>query len=179
MQQDSFTEQMTIAGGCFWCIQGPFDAEPGVTDVQVGYAGGSEETAEYYTVASGQTQHREAVHLRFDPDVVTYRKLLEIFFRQIDPTDPGGQFNDRGHHYTTAVYYHTDEQRQEVEAYIQELSTSGKFDLPIATAVEAYTTFFPAEEEHQSYYKKNPFRYGLYKKGSGREDYINDTWDTA
>lgn len=176
MTNGEYTEQMTIAGGCFWCIQGPFDAEPGVAAVEVGYAGGSADTASYYTVASGQTDHREAVHMQYDPQQVSYRKLLEIFFRQIDPTDPGGQFNDRGHQYTTAVYYHSQDQREAAEQYIQELNESGKFDKPISTVVEPFTSFYPAEEEHQAYYKKNPFRYGLYKKGSGREDYIKQTW---
>lgn len=165
-------QQATVAGGCFWCIQGPFDAQEGVSNVQVGYAGGSAEDAVYYTVASGDTQHREATHMEFDPAVVSYRTLLEIFFRQIDPTDAGGQFADRGFHYTTAVYYHSEEQRDIAEAYIAELNALGKYNAPIATQVVPFTTFFPAEEEHQAYYKKNPLRYQLYKRGSGREAYI-------
>lgn len=172
-------EQATFAGGCFWCIQGPFDYETGVTDVQVGFAGGSQADADYDKVASGQTKHREAAHMEFDPAIVSYRTLVEIFFRQIDPTDPGGQFNDRGHHYTTAIYYHTPEQQQIAAAYITELNASGKFDKPIVTAVEPFTTFFAADKDHQQYYKKNPLRYGLYKKGSGREDFIHNTWNNS
>lgn len=170
-------ELVTIAGGCFWCIQGPFDAHKAVSTVRVGYAGGSEESAEYYTVASGQSEHREAVQFEYDPSAVDYTELLEIFFRQIDPTDSGGQFADRGHQYTTAVYYHTDEQREAAEQFIKQLNASGKFDAPVATVVEPYSSFYEAEEAHQSYYKKNPLRYQMYKKGSGRADYIKNTWN--
>lgn len=169
---DTLAEQATFAGGCFWCLQGPFDAEQGVTDVAVGYAGGTEEDANYYAVASRATKHREAIHMRFDPSQVSYERLLHIFFLQIDPTDPGGQFADRGFEYTTAVYYHTEEQRIAAERYIQELNASGKYEKPIATVVEPFTTFFPAEEEHQGYYKKNPLRYNAYKIGSGRAAFI-------
>lgn len=166
------TEQATFAGGCFWCVQGPFEAESGVTNVRVGYAGGTEEDASYQTVAAGGTQHKEAVHLQFDPARVKYQTLLEIFFRQIDPTDAGGQFADRGFQYTTAVYYHNEEQRRSAEEYIAELNASGKFSAPIATLVVPFTTFFPAEEEHQSYERKNPLQYQMYKRGSGREAFI-------
>jgi peptide methionine sulfoxide reductase msrA/msrB len=169
-------EHATFAGGCFWCVQGPFDAEKGVFNVMVGYAGGTAEDAKYYTVASGHTQHREAIHMEFDPFVVPYRKLVEIFFRQIDPTDPDGQFADKGFQYTTAVYYHTPEQKKIVEEYIAELNASKKFDRPIATQVVPFSTFFEAEEDHQSYYKKNPLHYNMYKMGSGRAGYIKKTW---
>lgn len=173
---DTMKEQATFAGGCFWCVQGPFDAEPGVSNVMVGYAGGSKEEAKYYTVATGRTKHREAIHMEFDPEVVPYRQLVEIFFRQIDPTDPDGQFTDKGFQYTTAVYYHTTEQKAIVEQYIAELNASGKFDKPIATKVEPFTTFFEAEEEHQQYYKKNPLQYHMYTMGSGRAGYTKKTW---
>lgn len=166
------TKYATFAGGCFWCVQGPFEAEAGVTNVRVGYAGGTEEDASYYRVASGGTQHREAVQMEFDSSRVRYRTLLEIFFRQIDPTDSGGQFADRGFQYTTAVYYHNEEQRRVAEEYVAELNASGKFNAPIATHVVSFTTFFPAEEEHQSYARKNPLRYAMYKRGSGREAYL-------
>jgi peptide methionine sulfoxide reductase msrA/msrB len=170
------SEQATFAGGCFWCVQGPFDAEPGVSNVMVGYAGGTKEEAQYYTVATGRTQHREAIHMEFDPAVVSYRKLIEIFFRQIDPTDPDGQFADKGFQYTTAVYYHTPEQQQIAEKYVAELNASGKFAKPIATQIVPFVSFFEAEEEHQQYYKKNPMHYGMYKMGSGRAGYIKKTW---
>lgn len=166
------SEEATFAGGCFWCMQGPFDAQTGVSTVQVGYAGGSEKDASYYTVASGATQHREAIHVQFDPAQVSYRTLIEIFFRQIDPTDSDGQFADRGFQYTTAVYYHNDEQRVIAEAFVHELNASKKFHAPVATLVIPFTTFFPAEEEHQAYYKKNPLQYRMYKMSSGRADFV-------
>ncbi len=168
--------QATFAGGCFWCLQGPFDFEEAVTDVRVGYVGGSEETADYYTVASGGSEHREGIIMRYDPDRISYEKLLEIFWRQIDPTDTGGQFADRGRQYTTAIYYHTEEQRLAAENSREILEASGKFDEEIATVVEPFTHFFEAEDEHQGFYKKNPVRYKMYARGSGRSAYIKNTW---
>lgn len=167
----------TFAGGCFWCMQGPFDAEPGVSAVQVGYAGGDPQDGSYYVVASGKTKHREGITMQYDPKVVTYQRLLEIFWKNIDPTDPGGQFADRGYQYTTAVYYHTPEQQQAANAFKQQLGESGQFQDPIATAIEPFTTFVPAEDEHQAYYRKNPLQYKMYKRGSGREEYIANTWN--
>ncbi len=167
----------TFAGGCFWCLQGPFDAEAGVSHVRVGYAGGTAHEASYYTVASGTTKHREAISMLYDPSVVSYQALLEIFFRQIDPTDPNGQFADQGFQYTTAIYYHSDDQRQTAQTFINQLDDSGKFSKPIVTAVEPFTTFFEAEDEHQAYYKKNPLRYMMYKKGSGRSAFMKKMWE--
>jgi len=167
----------TFAGGCFWCIQGPFDAEPGVSNVMVGYAGGTREEAHYDHVATGSTQHREAIQMEYDPAIVDYQKLIEIFFRQIDPTDPEGQFADKGFQYTTAIYTHSDEQRKIAENFIAQLTASGKFSAPIATQVIPFTTFFAAEKDHQQYYKKNPLRYMMYKTGSGRAGYIKKTWN--
>lgn len=169
-------ENATFAGGCFWCLQGPFDAEKGVSNVEVGYAGGTEADANYSRVCTGTTQHREAIHMQFDPKIVSYETLLDIFWRQIDPTDPYGQFNDQGPQYTTAIYYHTQEQRTLAEASRDRLNASGKFAQPIATAIVSFTTFFPAEAEHQAYYKKNPLRYGMYKMGSGRASFIEKNW---
>ncbi len=171
-----YTERATVAGGCFWCIQGPFDAEDGVSDVKVGYSGSTEKNADYYTVASGSTQHRESVDMQFDPEIISYRNILEIFMRQIDPTDPGGQFADRGNAYKTAIFYHTDEQKQIAEEIIAELNTSKKFDIPIVIEILPFTSFYAADESHQSYYKKHPLRYKIYKKGSGRSEYIKKTW---
>jgi len=169
-------EQATFAGGCFWCIQGPFDVMPGVSAVEVGYAGGTKQDAVYYTVASGRTEHREGVHMEFDPVVVPYTKLVETFLKNIDPTDAGGQFADRGHQYTTAIYYHTPEQKVAAEAALKALGESGKFTDPIAVLVLPFVSFFPAEEEHQSYYKKRPLQYNMYKRGSGRADFIHQNW---
>lgn len=168
--------EATFAGGCFWCLQGPFEHMAGVTDVEVGYVGGTEETAHYHMVAGGGTEHREGIHMRYDPTKVTYEQLLETFWKQIDPTDPAGQFADRGHQYTTAIYYHMPEQQQAAEISKNALEDSGKFDKPIATVIVPFTTFFPAEDEHQRYYKKKPVQYEMYKQGSGRADFINTTW---
>ncbi|MBI2415619.1 MAG: peptide-methionine (S)-S-oxide reductase MsrA [Candidatus Kerfeldbacteria bacterium] len=169
-------EQATFAGGCFWCLQGPFDAEPGVTNVEVGYVGGSQADAVYATVASGTTNHREGIHMTYDPNTVTYQRLLDIFWKQIDPTDVGGQFADRGHQYTTAIYYHTEEQYQWAEVSKQQLEQSGKFKVPIATVIVPFISFFPAEADHQAYYKKRPLQYQMYKRGSGRADFIKKNW---
>lgn len=168
--------QATFAGGCFWCLQGPYDAEPGVSNVQVGYAGGDPADGSYHVVASGRTQHREGITMEYDPQVVSYERLLEIFWKNIDPTDAGGQFGDRGHQYTTAVYYHTSAQQATAEQSKIALNQSGKFKDSVATVIEPFTTFVPAEDEHQAYYKKNPLQYKLYKRGSGRADYIERTW---
>lgn len=174
--QSTTLAQATFSGGCFWCLQGPYDAEPGVSKVEVGYSGGDEASASYEKVASGGTKHRESIHMWYDPAIVSYEKLLEIFWRNIDPTDPGGQFADRGHQYTTAISYYTAEQQHIAEASKQALAASGKFSDPIATVIEPFVSFFPAEEDHQRYYKKRPLQYQMYKRGSGRADYIEQTW---
>lgn len=170
-------QQATFAGGCFWCVQGPFDAMEGVSNVEVGYAGEGAAGADYYAVAGGKLKLRESVHMEYDPEVADYEEMVRTFFRQIDPTDDGGQFYDRGYQYTTAVYYHTDEQREIIEKVIADINASGKFDKPVATKVEPFAEFSAAGEEHQQYYKKNPLRYGMYKKGSGRADYIKKNWE--
>ncbi|HEY5714609.1 MAG TPA: peptide-methionine (R)-S-oxide reductase MsrB [Candidatus Gracilibacteria bacterium] len=166
----------TFAGGCFWCMEPSYQEHPDVFDAIVGYAGGSEEEANYKKVSSDTTDHREAVQVTYDPEKISYEALLEIFWRQIDPTDEGGQFADRGFHYTTAIYYQNEAEKAAAEKAKQELQDSGKFDKPIATKIEPFTTFFPAEEYHQDYYKKSAQRYKQYKKGSGREDFIEDNW---
>lgn len=168
--------QATFAGGCFWCLQGPYDAEPGVTNVQVGYTGGDPADGSYYVVASGRTKHREGITMEYDPKMVSYERLLELFWKNIDPTDAGGQFGDRGYQYTTAIYYHTPEQQHLAETAKQVLGDSKKFEQPIATVIEPFTIFVPAEDEHQAYYRKNPLQYKMYKRGSGRADYIERTW---
>lgn len=169
-------EIATFAGGCFWCMEPAFEAAEGVLDVVVGYAGGSEENAKYSSVSSGNTKHREAAQVNFDPEKISYEELIEIFWQQIDPTDPGGQFADRGFHYTTAIYYHNKEQKNLAEQAIKNLEESGKFDEPIATIAAPYTTFFLAEEFHQNFYKNSSEKYERYKKGSGRADFIEENW---
>jgi peptide methionine sulfoxide reductase msrA/msrB len=159
----------TLAGGCFWCIENTFDNEPGVYEAVSGYVGGSEETATYEQVASGQTEHREAIQVYFDPTVLTYERLLEIFWQQIDPTDPDGQFVDKGYQYTTAIYTHDDEQASAAQASLEVVSASDRYDKPIVTALLPFeNNFYLAEEYHQDYAKKAPSRYNIYKEGSGR-----------
>lgn len=162
----------TLAGGCFWCMEGPFEAMEGVEEAIVGYAGGAEERPSYAQVTSGETGHREGVQIFYDPEKITFQEILEQYWWQIDPTDAGGQFADRGAHYTTAVFYHTEEQRLEVERQIAELAQSEKYEQPIVTEVFPFSSFYPAEDYHQNFYQKSSEYYQQYKKGSGRADYI-------
>lgn len=166
----------TFAGGCFWCMVEPFDERPGIEKVVSGYTGGHTENPTYEEVCSETTGHLEAVQITFDPEIFPYEKLLATYWQQIDPTDPGGQFHDRGRSYQTAIFYHNEEQKELAEASKQKLQESGKFTKPIATEIRPATTFYPAEEKHQDYYKKQSFHYRLYKKGSGREAFIKNNW---
>lgn len=165
----------TFAGGCFWCLEWPFEAMEWVGDVISGYAWGKEETAVYKKVWRGKTNHREAVKVTYDANVVSYEELVKTFSRQIDPTDAWGQFADRWFHYTTAVYTHDDTQKEIAETFFADLDASWKFDEPIAVVIEPYTTFFPAEEEHQDYYLKQSAHYQRYSKWSGRKWFIEKT----
>ncbi len=169
-------EFATFAGGCFWCMVEPFDERPGIISVTSGYTGGTVENPTYEQVCSNTTGHVEAVQIEFDSSIMPYKKLVETFWQQIDPTDPYGQFHDRGESYQTAIFYHTDEQKQIAEASKQELENSGRFSKPIVTKILPAKPFYPAEEKHQDYYKKQSFHYRLYKKGSGREDFIKKNW---
>ena len=156
---------------------GPFQEEPGVKRVISGYTGGRKENPTYQEVVEGSTGHFEAVQITFDPAICPYARLLEIFWQQIDPTDQGGQFYDRGESYRTAVFYHNENQRQLAEASKEALARSGRFDKPIATLILPASAFYPAEEYHQDYYKRNPVHYGQYRAGSGREAFIRRHWD--
>jgi len=167
----------TFAGGCFWCMEPPFEELEGVTDVITGYTGGNTENPTYEQVCSGTTGHYEAIQITYDPQKISYGKLLDVFWRHIDPTDDGGQFADRGSQYQTAVFYHDDAQKEAAEVSKKALDNSGRFDKPIATKILPHTVFYPAEDYHQDYYKKSSTRYYLYKKASGREDYLNNLWD--
>ncbi|MBT9283517.1 MAG: peptide-methionine (S)-S-oxide reductase MsrA [Hydrogenibacillus schlegelii] len=166
----------TFAGGCFWCLVHPFDELPGVERVVSGYTGGHVPHPTYEQVSSGTTGHVEAVRITYDPARIAYRTLLERFFRLIDPTDDGGQFADRGPQYRTAVFYHDAEQKEAAEAYIRELEASGRFRRPIVTRVLPAGPFYPAEAEHQDFYKKAPLHYLLYRAGSGRDAFIREAW---
>ena len=174
-RDDSF-EIATFAGGCFWCIESAFAGVPGVIKTVSGYTGGSKESPAYQEVCSGTTGHYEAVQVTFDPAVITYQKLLKLFWRQIDPTDEGGQFHDRGPSYLTAIFYHDEAQHQQALTSKQELDESGRFNKSIATRILPATTFYPAEDYHQDYHNKQPLRYCQYRLGSGRDDFIFKHW---
>jgi len=166
----------TFAGGCFWCMEPPFESLDGVVNVTAGYTGGKEENPTYESVSSGTTGHYEAIQITYDPEKISYKQLLDVYWRQIDPTDTGGQFSDRGTQYRTAIFYHTDKQRELAEKSKRSLENSGKFDKPVATQILPYTEFYAAEDYHQDYYRSMPDRYAYYKQGSGREDYLKKTW---
>lgn len=169
-------EKATFAGGCFWCMESAFDGVEGIVDVVSGYAGGQEPNPSYEEVSTGRTGHVEAVQITFDPEKISYEKLLDIFWRHIDPTDPEGQFADRGPQYRTVIFYHSDEQKRLAESSKEKLSKSGKFSKPIVTDIKPFTTFYPAEDYHQDYHKKFPARYQQYFSGSGREAFIRSVW---
>lgn len=169
-------EKATFAGGCFWCMVKPFDSYDGIHSVISGYTGGELENPTYEQVCTNQTGHKEAVQITFDPSIFTYRELLQIFWQQIDPTDEGGQFFDRGSSYQTAIFYHSPEQKEIAEQSKDELQASGKFSKPIATSLLQAKPFYPAETYHQDYYKKNPAHYNRYQVGSGRAGFTENMW---
>jgi len=169
-------ETATFAGGCFWCMESPFEQLDGVTEVVAGYTGGRKKNPTYEEVCSGTTGHLEAVQVTYDPSRVSYAQILDVFWRSIDPTDSIGQFADKGSQYQTAVFYQNEEQKKLAEMSKQELGASGKFDKPIATEIRPAGEFYPAEEHHQGYYLKNPEHYKNYKYHSGREPYLKQTW---
>ena len=172
-------EKAVFAGGCFWCMQPPFDHTPGVVSTLVGFAGGREENPTYRQVSSGETTHREAIEVTFDPAKVSYDKLLEIFWHNIDPIQQDGQFHDFGDQYTTAIFYTSEPQRLAAEKSKVQLARWVNFNKPIATVILPATKFWPAEAYHQKYYIKSPMAYGMYRFGSGRNGYLQKTWGTA
>ena len=173
---DQLLQKATFAGGCFWCMVSPFDQQPGIHKVVSGYTGGHKENPTYEEVCSETTGHLEAVQITFDPEIFSYDKLLELFWAQIDPTDAGGQFHDRGESYTTSVFYHNEEQKNKAEASKQKLDMSGRFQVPVVTKIRKASEFYPAEGYHQDYHLKNTAHYKAYRKGSGREGFINENW---
>ena len=166
----------TFAGGCFWCVEAAFQETEGVSNAISGYAGGAEIDPTYRDVYTGATGHRESVQVYYDPAVVSYEELLEVFWRSIDPTDAGGQFVDRGLPYTTAVFVQDDDQRAVAERSKAALAASGRFQEEIVTPVLPFTTFYEAEDYHQDYYLKSPERYDDYEQGSGREAFKARAW---
>jgi peptide methionine sulfoxide reductase msrA/msrB len=169
-------ETATFAGGCFWCIESDFEKYIGVIEAVSGYTGGHKGDPSYEDVVSGLSGHFEAVQVRFDPQVISYAKLLDIFWRHVDPTDPGGQFVDRGSQYRTAIFFHNEEQRTQAEASMRALVQSGRFKKPIATKIMPLEKFYAAEHGHQEYYKKNPLRYKFYRANSGRDQFLKKVW---
>ncbi|RPI92041.1 MAG: peptide-methionine (R)-S-oxide reductase [Spirochaetales bacterium] len=170
-------ETATFAGGCFWCMVSPFEHMEGVKEVVSGYTGGKLENPTYEDVSSGKSGHLEAVQIRFNPSRITYEKLLEVFWRQIDPTDSAGQFVDRGTQYRTAIFYHSAEQKRIAEKSRDELMRSKRFGSPIVTEILPSAKFYPAEDYHQEYHKKNAQRYKYYRHFSGRDLFIRSTWE--
>ncbi len=170
------TEKATFAGGCFWCMEHPFENLDGVSEVVSGYTGGSKKNPTYEEVSAGATFHYESVQITYDPSKISYLELLDLFWRQIDPTDPDGQFVDRGLQYRTAIFYHNDEQKHLAEESKEQLDKSGRYDKEIVTEIKEATVFYEAEEYHQDYYKKNPRRYKAYRNGTGRDKFLERIW---
>jgi peptide methionine sulfoxide reductase msrA/msrB len=176
-QAEVATQRGLFAGGCFWCMESPFEKLDGVISVLSGYAGGTTDNPTYDNYMAGG--HIEVVEVVFDPQRVSYRQLLDTFWRQIDPTDAGGQFVDRGHAYSSAIFYFDEEQKQQAEQSKQQLAASGIFQKPLVTPVLPAPRFFPAEEYHQDYYKKSSLRYNYYRSRSGRDEFLQQTWRDA
>jgi len=170
-------ELATFAGGCFWCMVKPFDQWDGIERVVSGYSGGHVENPTYQDVKSQTSGHYEVVQITFDPSVFSYEKLLEIYWQQIDPTDAGGQFQDRGDSYRTAIFYHTEQQKELAEKSKQALAESGKFKKPIVTEILPAAPFYPAEDYHQDFYKKSSEEYKEDRKKSGRDEFIKAYWE--
>lgn len=169
----------TFAGGCFWCMEPPYDKLEGVRSTTSGYIGGQTERPTYEQVSSGTTGHTEAVQVEYDPRRVSYEKLLEVFWRNIDPTVRDRQFCDIGSQYRSGIFYHTEEQKKAAEASKAALEKSKPFKAAIVTPITAAGKFWPAEEYHQDYYKKNPVRYGYYRTGCGRDARLKELWGAA
>jgi len=170
------TEKAILAGGCFWCIEAAFEKHDGVISAVSGYTGGDKVNPTYEEVSSGTTGHYESVEVTFDPNIISYDEILWIFWRQIDPTDAGGSFVDRGSQYRSAIFYMNSTQKAIAERQKADLEKSGRFSKPIVTKILPAGKFYEAEEYHQDYYKKNPIRYKIYRSGSGRDSYINKVW---
>ena len=172
-------EKATFAGGCFWCMEHPFDALPGVVSVTSGYTGGEKKNPTYQEVSAGGTGHAESVQIVYDPSKITYGKLLDVFWHNIDPTTKDRQFCDSGHQYRSAIFYHTEEQHKEALQSKAALEKSKPFKEPVVTEIVPAGAFYPAEEYHQHYYKKNPIRYWYYRNGCGRDQRLKELWGDA
>jgi len=173
------TEKATFAGGCFWCMEAPFDRLDGVVSVTSGYTGGQKKNPTYEQVSAGGTGHAEAVQVIYDPRKISYARLLEVFWHNIDPTVRDRQFCDSGNQYRSAIFYHGDEQRRAAIKSKDDLEKTKPFREPIVTEITAASEFYPAEEYHQHYYKKNPLRYKYYRNGCGRDKRLKELWGSA
>lgn len=176
LSANAATEKIILAGGCFWCMEAPFEKVDGVKNAVSGYAGGRTKNPTYEEVSSGSTGHLEVVEVTFDNEKIKLKDILEIFWRQIDPTDAGGQFVDRGEQYGSAIYYLNDEQKAIAQASKKALSESKRFKKPIITPIKKAGVFYKAEEYHQDYYKKSSVKYKFYRYRSGRDQYIDSVW---
>jgi peptide-methionine (S)-S-oxide reductase len=176
---DQRTEMAIFAGGCFWCMEPPFDELDGVISTMSGYTGGDLANPTYEQVSAGGTGHAEAVRVVYDPNTISYAQLLDVFWRNVDPIDASGQFCDRGDQYRSAIFYETDDQKRLAEQSRSELEGQHRFDKPIATEIVAASEFFPAEEYHQDYYLKNPIRYKFYRYNCGRDQRLARIWGNA
>jgi len=169
-------EVATFAGGCFWCMEPPYDKVNGVAETISGYTGGHKKNPTYHEVSAGITGHAEAVEIRYDPAKVSYAELLKIFWHNIDPTTNDRQFCDRGNQYRPAIFYHDAEQKRLAEESLKEIERTKKFPEPIVVEIVPASTFYPAEDYHQDYYMKNPVRYKFYRYSCGRDQRLNDLW---
>ncbi len=176
---DARYEKATFAGGCFWCMEPPFDELPGVISTTSGYTDGRTKDPTYEQVSAGVTGHAEAVEVVYDPAKVTYAKLLDVFWKNIDPIAQNRQFCDIGTQYRSAIYYHTEEQKRLADASKKALESSGRFQQPIVTQIAAASPFYRAEEYHQDYYEKNPVRFKFYKYRCGRDQRLEELWGTS
>jgi peptide-methionine (S)-S-oxide reductase len=173
---DAGLEKATFAGGCFWCMEPAFDKLPGVRSVISGYTGGQKLNPTYEEVSSGTTGHAESIEITYEPAVISYSKLLDVFWHNVDPTVKDRQFCDSGSQYRSAIFYHGEDQKRLAEASKKALEQSKRFPGPIYTEIVAATTFYPAEEYHQKYYQKNPIRYKYYRYGCGRDQRLKELW---
>jgi peptide-methionine (S)-S-oxide reductase len=169
----------TFAGGCFWCMEPPFDKLEGVVSTTSGYTGGRKKNPTYQEVSAGGTGHTEAVQVVYDPNKIRYEKLLEVFWRNVDPLDAKGQFCDKGNQYRTGIFYHDEKQRELAEASKRALEKSGRLKSPIVTQIVPASEFYPAEAYHQDYYQKNPVRYKFYRLNCGRDQRLEQLWGAS
>jgi peptide-methionine (S)-S-oxide reductase len=173
---DSRTETATFAGGCFWCMEPPYDKLDGVISTTSGYTGGHQTDPTYKQVSAGTTGHTEAVRIVYDPVKISYQKLLDVFWRNIDPTTPDRQFCDTGSQYRSGIFYHDDAQKRAAEESLRKLKQTKSFPEPVVTEITAASTFYPAEDYHQDYYQKNPLRYKYYRFACGRDKRLEQLW---